>query len=1220
MHRAYAIYKKTTTNWPAPYTATNPAAPAYTITLKQLAMEQQSNRPHRPPKKEKPKHEKGKNPKAFAPQSGRKAEKQARRNVEKDQSKLHVPLPDRTFGVRPTSKQEPSQGSSKDSANQDTGPPPVIVAVMGPPGVGKTTLIRSLVRRYTKNTLPEIKGPVTVVAGKARRLTFVECPNDLGAMVDLAKVADLVLLMIDGSFGFEMETFEALSALSSHGLPKLMAVLTHLDLIKTPAALKDQKKRLKHRFWTEVYDGAKMFYLSGVRNGRYPDREIINLTRFISVVKFRPLIFRNSHPYMLADRFEDLTPRETVRLTPSCDRTVAVWGYLRGIPLRPPSDDVTPKVHVPGSGVDSFFITKMTGLDDPCPLPTAESEKRRKIAEKHKLVHAPMSGGAGGAVVFDGDTVWVNTSNHFAKKKDGSDDSEYSDEESEDEDMAGEGVKMVVDLQKVKSSLGDNVKSSKIRLLDDSKKPLNSLGSSEEDFSDANDSSDHNPNASDSEDQNDSDPEGPEDDEHDTGAVAESSRSNQAVRRRASGWKSTRTEEEDIQYADSDSDLGLGSEGSVSGSEHESDVNLSDEERFEDDYEEDEDEGEVQEAPKWKQNLPQTAARLAASRQSRCDPMKLIYDNRLEPAEVCSRLRGEAPSHLPQAKDVGDNELFELASRPNGPEGDNRRGDLCNFYRPTQSHELEVWSDENFLRSIRHLFITGDLENKDAEVADNYESEGGDFEDLETGEKVVGSAPSQAVVASNDPKTDLLTKKEALKRQFDREYDGSSDEEGQKDFYTEQKEEIARRMELTIKEFEDDDPQTRIAVEGYRPGAYVRIEITGVPPELVNNFDPTFPFLLGGLLPGEDSLGFVQVRLKKHRWYPKVLKTNDPLILSVGWRRFQTVPIYSLDDGTRNRMLKYTPEHTHCLATFYGPVSNPNTGLCAFSRMGSGSTNFRISATGVVLDVDGSSRIVKKLKLTGVPYKIFKNTAFVKGMFTSSLEVAKFEGAQIRTVSGIRGQVKKALAKPEGTYRATFEDKVLMSDIIFLRAWYNVKPRMFYTPVASLVLPNKTRWQGMRLTGEVRRDQQLKTPVDVNSQYRPIVRETRRFNPLKIPKKLQSSLPFATKPKYQKPQTKPTYLQQRTVLLQPEERKTLGVLQQAQAVTKARIQKRKETKAQKNADRIKKIERSHEAGGRSEREKETRKEFFRQDSKRKQSDTGSSNGKFRSKSKKQKTS
>ena len=79
--------------------------------------------------------------------------------------------------------------------------------------------------------------------------------QDLHGMIDASKYADLVLLMVDGAFGFEMETFEFLNLLQVQGFPKVMGVLTHLDSFKDVEKLKKTKKALKHRFWAEIYQG-----------------------------------------------------------------------------------------------------------------------------------------------------------------------------------------------------------------------------------------------------------------------------------------------------------------------------------------------------------------------------------------------------------------------------------------------------------------------------------------------------------------------------------------------------------------------------------------------------------------------------------------------------------------------------------------------------------------------------------------------------------------------------------------------------------------------------------------------------------------------------------------------------------------------------------------------------------------------------------------------------
>lgn len=248
--------------------------------------------------------DKQRNPKAFTFNSATKAERRFRRKEDINTKKQHIPVVDRT----------PLE------------PPPILVAVVGPPKVGKTTLIQCLVKSYTKQRLTNICGPVTVISSKKKRITFMECKNDLNSMIDIAKVADLVLLLIDGSFGFEMEMFEFLNICQVHGMPRVMGVLTHLDLIKNAKHLKITKKTLKQRFWKEVFPGAKLMYLSGMLHNEYVRNEMKNLSRFISVIKFRPLVWRTSHPYILADRIEDLTDPEVLRQNAKTDRSISLYG------------------------------------------------------------------------------------------------------------------------------------------------------------------------------------------------------------------------------------------------------------------------------------------------------------------------------------------------------------------------------------------------------------------------------------------------------------------------------------------------------------------------------------------------------------------------------------------------------------------------------------------------------------------------------------------------------------------------------------------------------------------------------------------------------------------------------------------------------------------------------------------------------------------------------
>lgn len=1159
-------------------------------------MEQQTNRPHRPVK-EKKKHEKGqKNVKAFAVANPGRLQRQAVRSSDLKEKRLHVPLVDRI----------PEEA------------PPIVVAVVGPPGVGKTTLIKSLIKRYTKQALSHPIGPLTVVTSKRRRLTFMECPSDsLSAMIDMAKIADIVLLMIDGNFGFEMETMEFLNALSASGMPgNVFGILTHLDLFKKQSTLRMAKKRLKHRFWSELYQGAKLFYLSGVLNGRYPDREIHNLSRFLSVMKNpRPIIWRNSHPYCLADRLLDITPPTQIEENEKCDRQIALYGYLRGTNF----PAINARIHVPGVG--DLTVKEIEALPDPCPTPFLDQAiakasgkaSRRRLGEKQKVLFAPMSDVGG--VLVDKDAVYIEIKSHTFDK------------DAEHEEDRGLGEQLMLSLQNERKMLGEGdvgvqlfrggaaIKSQgeEADLGRQEKRNARYLERDEEDLEiEARDDDEGFESGSQDEES---------DDENDLvepsglpGFAAKTSRKKS-------------TAEEEFAFADSDSDI-----GSVSSVEDQELEEVSD---FDSGAEDD---GGL----RWKDKIAHHARQLHTHKVAyrAADLSRMLYDLTLSPTEVILKWSGaNQAKHAPNLDTEDEETFFKKTNVERQEESEDRMIPMYNYEELSKK-----WQDEDLLNEVRRRFVraplaTGanatsddDVEDDETDANDESDEGDGDFEDLEAEPVANGNAIPE------NPEADLeaerlknAKRKEELKLRFEEEdREGfannkndakpAPDEFGEDDWYDAQKAALQKQVEINRAEFDMLDPQSRARAEGYKAGTYARIVLENVPYEFSRSFNPRFPVILGGLAPTEDRFGFVQVRIKRHRWHKKILKTNDPLIFSLGWRRFQSLPIYSIHENRmRHRMLKYTPEHMHCTGTFYGPLVAPNTGFCAVQSFSNTNKGFRIAATGVVLDADENTEIVKKLKLTGHPYKIFRNTAFIRDMFSSAIEVAKFEGAAIKTVSGIRGQIKRALAKPEGHYRATFEDKILMSDIIFLRAWYPVKPHRFYNPVTDLLDAPATEngtdasteegeagWKAMRLTGAIRASLNIPTPSAPDSRYTKIERPTRHFNPLRVPRALAAELPFKSQIVAPKARKDPTYLQKRAVVLGGEEKRARDLLQKLATIRREKVEKRAVKKEEGREKYRAKVEKSLEL--KAEREKREKDDYWRKEGRKRRGDNEGGGG------------
>ena len=220
-------------------------------------------------------------------------------------------------------------------------------------------------------------------------------------LIDLAKIADVSLIMIDATVGLEIETFEYISMLKNHGSTCILGVLTHMDDLKQGKSLTKIKKQLKKRFQKDASDKAKLFYLYGLKHNLYVKLQMHNLARYLRVIKTVTSPFKQKYPYVVADRFEVRFDRN------DSDKALAsFFGYVRGNNF-----DIRTTIHFNGLG--DFPISFVEPTDDPCPLEKIQKKGRRikRLTKESRNIYAPYTNLNN--IEFDKEAGYVNIPDRF---------------------------------------------------------------------------------------------------------------------------------------------------------------------------------------------------------------------------------------------------------------------------------------------------------------------------------------------------------------------------------------------------------------------------------------------------------------------------------------------------------------------------------------------------------------------------------------------------------------------------------------------------------------------------------------------------------------------------------------------------------------------------------------------------------------------------------------
>ncbi|WFD35934.1 ribosome biogenesis protein tsr1 [Malassezia cuniculi] len=235
------------------------------------------------------------------------------------------------------------------------------------------------------------------------------------------------------------------------------------------------------------------------------------------------------------------------------------------------------------------------------------------------------------------------------------------------------------------------------------------------------------------------------------------------------------------------------------------------------------------------------------------------------------------------------------------------------------------------------------------------------------------------------------------------------------------------------------------------------LAVSGAPRDKTKN---AVPFVLFGLLRHEHKKSVINFTITRNTEYDAPVRSKDPLLVTLGFRRYVARPVYSQHGRSRrgNNVHKFERFLPHgaaaAVGSIYAPVTfggatvpvvlmrlRSETQEHGYDEQGvSAEQTPHLVGSGSLLDVSPTRIIAKRIVLSGHPYKLHKKTATIRFMFFNSDDVRFYKPVTLRTKYGRTGHIRESLGT-HGYFKAHFDGPLTQLDTVLMNLYKRVYPR-----------------------------------------------------------------------------------------------------------------------------------------------------------------------------------